>query len=201
MYLKGDQKSYQIYSTGEYIKSALPNVKAFRGYAGYIVTYYGPTATGGGCADKAQARTEVSVQSVIQATKTAETLEPNGQLNEVLLTSEYNVSAGFLAFFSGQVTNKKSVQVIVQDIAAESAIDVLDATKMANIKSAAMPAGACERRVIVNAALTEGISKLYSEVGKEASASGYNVKVGGRFHNSSSEFQRQLYVRVETRDL
>lgn len=202
VYMIGDTASYPLYAGGEYIPKALANVQDFGGYAGYVITYYGPLATDGtGCDPNGAMRIDVGHQSMMLSGQKAEKEQPNGKLDELVIASEQKASAGFLAFFSAQVTDSTSVQLLIQDVAAETARNVLNEDKISAVKNSPLPTGACARRLIRNAVLTEGQAKLFHSVGRDASVSGFNIKINGSWHNSTESFQRELYVRVETSEL
>lgn len=135
----------------------------------------------------------------MKAGETAEDLEPNGKFSELHVTSQTDMSVGILPFFSASVSQSTSIQLLVQDVAHQNALGALDPAKLTAAKQETMPAGACDRRVITSAVLTEAISKVYREVGRDASAQGFNIKIGGRWHNSTLEFERALYLHIETR--
>lgn len=196
----GDVGSMRAYLDREYLPYVEPSVGDFSGYAGHIINYIGEKR-GPRCADYLSARKEVTLTNVILDDTTAIDGDPAGKLVEVFLSSERGAEAGILTFFKGAVSNTSSLQILVQDVAYQTAIPVIDQSKVATVKATEPPDNVCDRRVIAVAALTETISKRYVEVGREANAAGFNIKIGGKWHNSTSQFFRELFVHVETRPL
>ncbi len=202
LFVQGLTEPFRPYEEGEYLPGALPNVQAFTGYAGYIVTYYGPRSTAGtGCDDLASARRDIGHESMMLVGQKAATQPPNGKFEETILTSAYQAKAGILGFFSAEASDSTSVQLLVQDVAAQTAVEVLDEAKIARVKRTDLPSSACARKIIRSASLTEATARRYHSVGKSPSFSGFNINIGGKWHNSTEEFHRELFVRIETSEL
>jgi hypothetical protein len=199
VYLKGDSASYAQYSTGEYLPGALPNVKDFNEYAGHVVIYHGARASAGGCVDRDSARIEMTHVSIIRAGQKAKDEEPNGKLDEVLVSRANKHSAGVLAIVSASYSDSMAIQLLVQDLAQQTVPDkAIDEARLRAAKNEAMSPDVCDRRFIRSAILTEATSKTYENIGTRAKIGAFNVDIDSNWYRSTGSFHRDLYVRVET---
>jgi hypothetical protein len=184
-----------------YLPNVLPGAANLDGYAGYVLNVFGAPSPGGVCVQDASRDPVLDPVSYIAAGKAA-TTEPIGDiLTNILVRKGSSASAGFLSFLSVELSDSMRAEVIVEDVARQTAAGVLDEARLQALARTPLRPGVCAREIVLVAVLTSFKTRTYSELGRKAKLAGYGVAADGKLFGSASSFTNRYRLFIESRPI
>jgi len=184
-----------------YLPSVLPSAKDLNGYAGYVLNVYGTKGQNGICVQDPTRAPVLDPISYIAAGKQPRT-DPIGDiLTSILVRKGGNASGGFLSFVSVELTDSMRAEVVVEDVARQSAADLLDTPRLAVLAGTPTRVGVCAREIVIVAQLTSFKTRTYRELERKAKLAGYGLAVDGKLFGGASSFTNRYRLFIESRPI
>jgi hypothetical protein len=184
-----------------YLPNVLPSAKDLNGYAGYVLNVFGTRAENGVC-QQDPARLPVLDPISYLARGTQLQTEPIGDIiTNILVRKGAVATGGFLSFVTVDMTDSMRAEVVVEDLARQSAADKLDAVRLGALARTAPRQGVCAREVVIVAQVTSFKTRKYTEVVGKTKLAGYGVAVDGKLFGSGSAFNNRYRLFIESRPI
>ena len=184
-----------------YLPSVLPSAKDLSGYAGYVLNVYGTKGQDGICVQDPTRAPVLDPISYIAAGRQPSTDPVGDILTSILVRKGGSASGGFLSFVTLELNDSMRAEVVVEDVARQSAADLLDTPRLAALAGTPPRAGVCAREIVLVAELTSFKTRTYRELERKAKLAGYGLAVDGKLFGSASSFTNRYRLFIESRPI
>lgn len=184
-----------------YLPRVLPSAKDLNGYAGYVVNVFGTKDQNGVCVQDPNRSPEIDPKPYLLPGREPRT-EPVGDiLSNLIVRKGGTLNASFLTFVSAELSDSARAEVVVEDVARQTAAGLLDEPALASLARQAPRAGVCAREIIFVAQLTSFKFRTYQALERRAKLSGYGLAVDGKLFGSASQFTNRYRLFIESRPI